>query len=128
MENRRNKTRLIRLSVQEDELFKNKAKRYSSVSAMVRDAVAQFNEVGTVGKIDALEKLNLLLKKYHNEFSWAGSNLNQVTKQANKLALTDSLTKGYFQESLFPAIQDLNALLLEMKRETDKIYHELLLL
>lgn len=36
---------------------------------MIRDAVAQFNEVGTVGKIDALEKLNLLLKKYAQELA-----------------------------------------------------------
>ena len=44
----------VRLSPEDERLFKEKASKYHSVSAMVRDAVRQFNDIATVGKIDAL--------------------------------------------------------------------------
>lgn len=38
----------LHLNNKELELFKNKAKNYNQMAAMIRDAVAQFNDKGTV--------------------------------------------------------------------------------
>ena len=54
-----NKTKRLwlRLSPEEDALFKEKASNYNNVSAMIRDAVLQFNDIGTVRKIEALNEM-----------------------------------------------------------------------
>ena len=39
----------VRLTQEEHDLFKQKASGYGNLSAMIRDAVRQFNDIGTVG-------------------------------------------------------------------------------
>ena len=53
----------IRLSESELEMFNEKAKNYKRMSAMVCDAVAQFNDIATLGKIDVLREVLALYKK-----------------------------------------------------------------
>ena len=77
----------IRLSPEEEALFKRKAARYSTVSAMVRDAVKQFDDTATVGQIDALNKMTDLYLKFQQDLSWLGGNFNQTMKRANELAI-----------------------------------------
>ena len=79
----------LHLNNKELELFKNKAKNYNQMAAMIRDAVAQFNDKGTVNVIESLTKLAILITEFNNEISRQGVNLNQITKRANKL-----FTKG----------------------------------
>ena len=77
----------IRLSPEEEALFKRKAARYSTISAMVRDAVKQFDDTATVGQIDALNKMTDLYLKFQQDLSWLGGNFNQTMKRANELAI-----------------------------------------
>ena len=82
LDNMDNKTKRlwVRLSPEEEQLFKEKASKYHSVSAMVRDAVRQFNDIATVGKIEALNDMVSLYRKYQQELSWLGGNFNQAGK------------------------------------------------
>ena len=54
---KRNIIRKVRLTPEEDALFKRKAARYKTVSAMVRDAVAQFDDTATRGKVKAFREM-----------------------------------------------------------------------
>ena len=75
----------LHLNNKELELFKNKAKNYNQMAAMIRDAVAQFNDKGTVKRIESLNKLADLITEFNHEISKQGINLNQITKRANEL-------------------------------------------
>lgn len=66
---RRNKMVILRLNEVEREIFREKAKHYKNVSAMIRDAVMQFNDVTTKGKIDAMDALSKEFENISTEFS-----------------------------------------------------------
>ena len=89
---KRNIIRKVRLTPEEDALFKRKAARYKTVSAMVRDAVAQFDDTATRGKVKALREMTALYHEYEQDLSWLGGNFNQTMKRANELAIAQELT------------------------------------
>jgi len=80
MDNKRTKNFILRLSPEEQDLFKEKARHYKNVSAMVRDAVAKFDDRATVGKIAALDEMMALMRKYQQDLGWLGSNFNRVSQ------------------------------------------------
>ena len=59
----------MRLTPEEHELFLNKASGYGNVSAMIRDAVRQFNDIGTVRRMEALNEMTELFRKYQQDLS-----------------------------------------------------------
>ena len=77
----------IYLSPKDAVLFEKKAILYRNWGAFIRDAVKQFNDIGTHRKIEALNEMTGLYKKHQQELSWIGGNLNQVVKRANELAI-----------------------------------------
>ena len=97
----------IRLSPEEEALFKRKAARYTTISAMVRDAVKQFDDTATVGQIDALNKMTALYVKYQQDLSWLGGNFNQTMKRANELAIGQELTPQFFEQVLYPQVTEI---------------------
>ena len=50
----------VRLTPEEHDLFKQKASGYGNLSAMIRDAVRQFNDIGTVRRMEALNEMTEL--------------------------------------------------------------------
>ena len=48
-----------------------------------------------------------------------GSNLNQAVKRANELAIGQQLTGPYFQQVLFPRVQEVEVVLNDIK---DRLY------
>lgn len=94
----------LRLSDMELEMFKEKSKNYKRMSTMVCDAVAQFDDVATLGKIDALNELTSLWSRIYKEISRQGNNLNQAVKRANELFLMGELDESYFKEVIKPEI------------------------
>ena len=106
----------IRLSPDEEALFRRKAARYKTVSAMVRDAVRQFDDTATRGKIDAINRMTDLYLKHQQELSWLGGNFNQTVKRANELAIGQQLT---------PQFEQIQALLHDIKREQHQIAKQL---
>ena len=111
----------IRLSREEEALFKRKAARYTTISAMVRDAVKQFDDTATVGQIDALNKMTALYVKFQQDLSWLGGNFNQTMKRANELAIGQELTPQFFEQVLYPQVTEIQKLINSIKREQHDI-------
>ena len=103
MENK-NKRLWIRLSPEEDAFFRKKASNYKTVSAMIRDAVRQFNDIGTVRRIEALNEMTALYRKYQQDLAWLGSNFNQAMHRANELAIAGELSQEYYDKVILPKL------------------------
>lgn len=122
---KRNIIRKVRLTPEEDALFKRKAARYKTVSAMVRDAVAQFGDTATRGKVKALREMTALYHKYEQDLGWLGGNFNQTMKRANELAIAQELTPQFFEQVLYPQVTQLQQLINDIKREQHHIAKQL---
>lgn len=122
---KRNIIRKVRLTPEEDALFKRKAARYKTISAMVRDAVAQFDDTATRGKVKALREMTALYHKYEQDLSWLGGNFNQTMKRANELAIAQELTPQFFEQVLYPQVTQLQQLIIDIKREQHHIAKQL---
>ena len=121
----RTKRLWIRLSPEEETLFRHKATRYKTVSQMVRDAVSQFDDTATHGKLDALRQMTALYRKYQQDLSWLGGNFNQTMKRANELAIGQELTPQFFEQVLYPQVTEILKLLNTIKREQHDIAKQL---
>ena len=121
----RTKRLWIRLSPEEEALFRRKAARYKTVSQMVRDAVSQFDDTATHGKLDALRQMTALYRKYEQDLSWLGGNFNQTMKRANELAIGQELTPQFFEQVLYPQVTEILKLLNSIKREQHDIAKQL---
>ena len=121
----RTKRLWIRLSPEEEALFRRKSARYKTVSQMVRDAVSQFDDTATHGKLDALRQMTALYRKYQQDLSWLGGNFNQTMKRANELAIGQELTPQFFEQVLYPQVTEILKLLNSIKREQHDIAKQL---
>ena len=122
---RKTKRLWIRISAQDAELIKQKATNYKTVSSMIWDAIKQFDDVGTKRKITTLNEMMTFYKKYQQDLAWMGSNFNQVVKRANELAIANELTVPFFENVLFPRIEELQKLLTVIKQEQHQIVKRL---
>ena len=111
----------LHLNNKELELFRNKAKNYSQMSAMIRDAVIQFDDIKTKGWITALNDLSILISNFSTELSKQGGNLNQITKRANELIFMGELDKMYYEEVISPQIKLLQELVYDVKKQQSEI-------
>lgn len=119
---------IIKLRVNEEELqyFKNKSERYQNMSSMIRDAVSQFDDIQTKGKIKALAEIKYYYTRFDQRLGWLGGNVNQAQHRANELAIAGHLSSAYIQQVLLPIIKEALQLVREMKAEQDAIYAKLL--
>ena len=118
---RKTKRIYIRLTPDDEALFRRKAARYQTVSAMVRDAVRQFDDTATLGKIDALHAMMEYYKRYEQQLSWLGSNFNQSVHRANELAISEELTPQFFEQVLYPQTKEIIGLIQELKRQLSQV-------
>ena len=118
---RKTKRIYIRLTPDDEALFQRKAARYQTVSAMVRDAVKQFDDTATLGKIDALHAMMEYYKRYEQQLSWLGSNFNQSVHRANELAISEELTPQFFEQVLYPQTKEIIGLIQELKRQLSQV-------
>ena len=116
----------LHLNNKEMELFRNKAKNYSQMSAMIRDAVTQFDDIKTKGWITALNDLSILISNFSTELSKQGGNLNQITKRANELIFMGELDKMYYEEVISPQIKLLQELVYDVKKQQSEMFKRLL--
>ncbi len=116
----------IYLSPKDAALFEKKAVLYKNWGPFIRDAVKQFNDIATLRRIDALNEMTALYKKYQQELSWIGGNLNQVVKRANELAIIGKLDQLYYENLLYPRIMEIQELICEIKDEQQKIVKKLI--
>lgn len=116
----------LHLNGAEKELFKSKAKNYPNISAMVRDAVTQFNDQATMLRLDALNELANLIRSFSTELSKQGGNLNQAQKRANELIYSGSLNQEYFDVVLLPQIKLLQELMLNVQGQQSDIFKKVM--
>lgn len=116
----------LHLNNKELELFKQKAKSYRQMSAMIRDAVAQFDDKKTKGWMQSLNELSTQMDDFSSEISKQGGNLNQITKRANELIYMGELDKKYYDEVIFPQVKILQKLMNDVKKQQSEIFKRLL--
>ena len=92
---------------------------------MVRDAVRQFNDIGTKRKIEALTEMATLYRKYQQDLAWLGGNFNQAMKRANELAIVGELTQSYYENAVLPQLTHILDFLENVKDEQHKIFTKL---
>ena len=116
----------IYLSPKDAALFEKKAVHYKNWGPFIRDAVKQFNDIGILRRIDALNEMTALYKKYQQELSWIGGNLNQTAKRANELAIIGKLDQFYYDNLLYPRIMEIQKLICDIKDEQQQIVKKLI--
>lgn len=126
MKNKRTIRFEIRLSDEEYQLFKQKAARYQTMSCMIRDAVKQFDDAATRGKIESLTEIKNYYTRFDQRLGWLGGNINQAQKRANELAIAGLLTPEFLQRFVMPKVKEALSLIYEMKARQDAIYSKLL--
>lgn len=92
----------VYLTPKDAALFEKKAVHYKNWGPFIRDAVKQFNDIGTHRKLEALNEMVNLYKKHQDELSWIGENFNQTVKRTNELAINGELNQSYFDKVLPP--------------------------
>ena len=98
------------MTPEEVQQFKEKSASYSSVSHYIRKR-----------QLELMNDLGLFYRKYQNELSWAGGNLNQSVKRANELAVAGLLAPSYIQEVLLPVILETQETLNRIKKDLDSL-------
>lgn len=116
----------MRLTPEEYDLFKHKAEGYGNVSAMIRDAVRQFNDLGTIRRMEALNEMTALFRKYQQDLSWLGGNFNQSMKRANELAIGHELRQEYYDQVILPQVRQILTFLEDIKDEQQQIVQKLI--
>ena len=121
----KNKSRYKRIELylkpHELELFRSKASGYHSLADMIRDAVIQHNDLGSLRKMEAVNELYSFYQKFQQELGWLGGNFNQVVKRANELALSGNLSKEYLDSVIVPQSKKVIPLLESIKTEQQRI-------
>lgn len=115
--NQRTKYFQLRLTPEEYASLKEKSASYTSVSHYIRSAIAEYSDINAKLKLQLLNDLGEFYRKFQNELSWAGGNLNQSVKRANELSVAGLLSGTYISEVLMPAVSDVQKTLDTMKRE-----------
>ena len=111
----------VYLTPKDAALFEKKAVHYKNWGPFIRDAVKQFNDIGTHRKLEALNEMVNLYKKHQDELSWIGGNFNQTVKRANELANNGELNQSYFNKVLSPQIREIQELICDIKEEQHQI-------
>ena len=106
------------MTPEEVQQFKEKSAPYSSVSHYIRSALAEYSNIETKRQLELMNDLGLLYRKYQNELSWAGGNLNQSVKRANELAVAGLLAPSYI---LLPIILETQETLNRIKKDLDSL-------
>ena len=121
MTRQRTKVFQLRLTPDEAALLKEKSEPYGSVSHYIRCAVAEYSNIHVRQRLELIQELGMFYRKFRNELSWAGGNLNQSVKRANELSVAGLLPPSYVREVLLPAILATQRILNGIKRELDVV-------
>ncbi|MBJ2167062.1 MAG: hypothetical protein JFR24_04220 [Muribaculaceae bacterium] len=107
----------MRLTPEEAAGIREKSKRYHSVSNFIRMAVNEFSDTDAKTRLELCNDTARLCRKFQDELSWMGSNLNQAVKRANELAVAGLLSESYFKEILAPMIEGVEKMIKAVKSE-----------
>ena len=119
MKEQRNKYIKVRMTPEEVRAFKEKSAEYKTVSHYVRKALEEYSNVSVRRQLELMQELGSFYRRYQNELSHIGGNLNQAMKRANELAVAGLLPPSYIREVLLPVIQDTQETVNGIKRQLD---------
>lgn len=117
---RRTKVYQLRLTPEEQSTLKEKAKG-KPVADYIRAALTEFSDTDARQRLELINNLGEFYRKFRDELSWAGSNLNQSVKRANELAVAGLLPPIYIREVLMPVILETQKTLNEIKRNLETV-------
>lgn len=116
----------IRLDDSEAATFREKAQSFSSLSSMIRTAVANMDDVAPKERKQRVEALTALYAQMQRELGKVGANLNQAMKRANELAIGNQLTETYIYNNILPYVHETYQLLMNLKEEQRRIVMDVL--
>lgn len=95
----------VRMTPEEQSTLKEKLKeKKMTIATYVRSAMAEYSNTDARQRLELINNLGTFYRKFREELSWAGSNLNQSVKRANELAVAGLLPPSYIREVLMPVI------------------------
>lgn len=92
-----------------------------TIATYVRSAMAEYSNTDARQRLELINNLGTFYRKFREELSWAGSNLNQSVKRANELAVAGLLPPSYIREVLMPVILETQKTLNEIKRDLETV-------
>lgn len=110
----------VRMTPEEQSTLKEKLKeKKMTIATYVRSAMAEYSNTDARQRLELINNLGTFYRKFREELSWAGSNLNQSVKRANELAVAGLLPPSYIREVLMPVILETQKTLNEIKRDLE---------
>lgn len=112
----------VRMTPEEQSTLKEKLKeKKMTIATYVRSAMAEYSNTDARQRLELINNLGSFYRKFQDELSWAGSNLNQSVKRANELAVAGVLPPSYIREVLMPTILETQKTLNEIKRDLETV-------
>ena len=112
----------VRMTPEEQSTLKEKLKeKKMTIATYVRSAMAEYSNTDAKQRLELINNLGTFYRKFREELSWAGSNLNQSVKRANELAVAGLLPPSYIREVLMPVILETQKTLNEIKRDLEAV-------
>lgn len=112
----------VRMTPEEQSTLKEKLKeKKMTIATYVRSAMAEYSNTDARQRLELTNNLGTFYRKFREELSWAGSNLNQSVKRANELAVAGLLPPSYIREVLMPVILETQKTLNEIKRDLETV-------
>lgn len=110
----------VRMTPEEQSTLKEKLKeKKMTIATYVRSAMAEYSNTDARQRLELINNLGTFYRKFREELSWAGSNLNQSVKRVNELAVAGLLPPSYIREVLMPVILETQKTLNEIKRDLE---------
>ena len=110
----------VRMTPEEQSTLKEKLKeKKMTIATYVRSAMAEYSNTDARQRLELINNLGTFYRKFREELSWAGSNLNQSVKRANELAVAGLLPPSYIREVLMPVIPETQKTLNEIMRDLE---------
>ena len=112
----------VRMTPEEQSTLKEKLKeKKMTIATYVRSAMAEYSNTDAKQRLELINNLGAFYRKFRDELSWAGGNLNQSVKRANELAVAGLLPPSYLREVLMPVILETQKTLNEIKRDLEAV-------
>lgn len=112
----------VRMTPEEQSTLKEKLKeKKMTIATYVRSAMAEYSNTDAKQRLELINNLGAFYRKFRDELSWAGGNLNQSVKRANELAVAGVLPPSYIREVLMPVILETQKTLNEIKRDLEAV-------
>ena len=103
-------------------MFEAKAANYGSISAMIRDAVAHYDDTLMKRRIESMNKLYPLIPKHESDLNRIGNNLNQIAHYCNLLAANGEYNMQVITSSVEPLLHQLLSLNSDIAATEHKIF------